>query len=69
MKSFKMEEESILTLVEELRVLKTVTILPKESPFDEYISKCNIILPKKPALDEYISKFNDVDLLSSKILK
>ena len=37
MKSLKMDEDSILALVEELRALRTVPIMPKESAFDEYI--------------------------------
>jgi len=36
MKSFKMEQESILNLIEELKVLKSITIMPKVSAFDEY---------------------------------
>jgi len=36
MKSFKMEQESILALIKELKVLKKVTIIPEVSAFDEY---------------------------------
>ena len=55
MKSLKMEEESVLALVRELRELKTVTIMPKESAFDEYLR------------DDHFLETND--LLSSKIFK
>ena len=55
MKSLKMDEDSILALVEELRALRTVPIMPKESAFDEYI-------PVNQLLESN-------NLLSSKILK
>lgn len=37
--SLKIEEESILILIEELRALKSVTIMPKGSVFDEYMKE------------------------------
>ena len=37
MKSYKMEQESILALIQELRELKTVSIMSLMSPFDDYI--------------------------------
>ena len=37
--SSKIEEESILILIEELRALKSVTIMPKGSVFDEYMKQ------------------------------
>ena len=43
MKSFSMQEESILELVRELRILKTVTITSKVSGFDEYLIKAKFI--------------------------
>jgi len=56
MKSFKMEQESILNLIEELKVLKSITIMPKVSAFDEYLLKIDSDLFKS-------------DLFKSKILK
>jgi hypothetical protein len=38
MKSLKMEQENVLALIRELRELKTLTIMPKESAFDEYLT-------------------------------
>jgi hypothetical protein len=38
-----MNEETILDLVRELRVLKTVTIMSKVSGFDEYLIKAKFI--------------------------
>jgi len=58
MKSFKMEQESILNLIEELKVLKSITIMPKVSAFDEYMLKIDSVLFKI-----------DSDLFKSKILK
>ena len=55
MKSLKMDEDSILALVEELRALRNVPIMPKESEFDEYIT-----------VNQLLESNN---LLSSKILK
>ncbi len=37
--SLKIEEESILILIEELRALKSVIIMPKGSVFDEYMKQ------------------------------
>ena len=55
MKSLKMEQESLLGIIRELRELKTITIMPKESAFDEYLKV------------EVLSEAND--LLKSKIFK
>ena len=46
MKSFEIKEESILSLVRELKVLKSIIILPKVSEFDEYIWKNELITSK-----------------------
>ena len=37
MKSYKMDQESILALIQELRELKTVSIMSLVSPIDDYI--------------------------------
>ena len=37
-----MQEESVLTLIGELRALKIVTIIPQVSAFDEYLLNYNI---------------------------
>jgi len=49
MKSIKMEQESILDLIEELKVLKSI---PKASVFDEYLLKIDSDLFKSKILKE-----------------